>query len=108
MDELAFRYETPQGKNRWDAPLIHVRPKELPQPHDGQEENLVALEDLLEDEANAVPEDNPYEFLTLPVLERVNEALFAGKVVRPNMATLPVRFLISVLPTFFIHFLILK
>merc|ERR1712137_171382 len=91
MDELAFRFEKPIGKNRWDAPLFHLRPLEVLQPRRGKEV-YVNLEDLIEDtgaKEEPTQEFNYEYFKDTTVLEEIDQALFHGVAPKPNQATLP-------------------
>lgn len=84
MDELAFRFEKPISKNRWDAPLFHLRPLEIGQPK-RDDEVMLNLEDLVSEEVQKEPE---YKyFKDNYILEEINQALFHGVAPKPNIAT---------------------
>ena len=96
MDQLAFRFETPNGKVRWDAPLFILRPLEL-QPRKAKDDNFIDFQDLsisgVSNEETAVTAVQEYKyFRDMDVLEDINQALFHGVAPKPNLATLPVSY----------------
>ena len=97
MDELAFRFEAPNGKARWDAPLFVVKPIEMKQPaREGDpESHEVFLEDFLSNdskESPSPPHSSEYKYFpNLQVLEDINQAIFHSVAPRPNLATQAVR-----------------
>ena len=91
MDELAFRFETPNGKNRWDSPLFHLRPLEVVQPRRKVDAEGISLQDLVSTDAESheePKETTKYKYFPdTIVLEEINQALFHGVKPKPNMAT---------------------
>lgn len=92
MDELAFRFEKPIAKNRWDAPLFHLRPLEIGQPK-RDDEVMLNLEDLVATEDSNKESEYTY-FKDNYILEEINQALFHGAAPKPNIATQAVRILL--------------
>lgn len=110
MDQIAFRFETPNGKNRWDAPLFCLHPLEQ-QSRRNEEEKLVNLEDLIISESDEVSEpkekENEYKyFKDTIVLEDIYQALFHGIVPKPHLATqsVSISWLFNVFQIIFIFF----